>query len=57
MGLFRSDHGPENLMRISRLFRQIWSTSKYVGIEVLTTVALKSNNFWYMTPCSPLRVN
>jgi hypothetical protein len=28
-----------------------------VGIEVLTAVDMKSNIFWDVTPCSPLKVN
>jgi hypothetical protein len=29
----------------------------YVGMEVLTEVAMKSTLFWDITPCSPLKVN
>jgi hypothetical protein len=28
-----------------------------VGFEVLTAVVMKRTIFWYITPCSPLKVN
>jgi hypothetical protein len=34
-----------------------WILKKYVGFEVLTEVVMKSTVFWYITPCSPLKVN
>jgi hypothetical protein len=32
------------------------SVQVYVGFEVLTTVVMKSDIFWDITPCSPLKV-
>jgi hypothetical protein len=29
----------------------------FVGSEVLTAMVMKSNIFWDITPCSPLKVN
>jgi hypothetical protein len=32
-------------------------TGLFVGFEVLTSVIMKSSLFWYITPCSLLKVN
>jgi hypothetical protein len=31
--------------------------SDYVGTEVLIAIVVKSSIIWYITPCSPLKVN
>jgi hypothetical protein len=39
------------------LFNSAPCSSDCIGSEVLTALAVKNTIFWYIAPCSPLKVN
>jgi hypothetical protein len=45
------------LYKYKNVLRTKKTDRRFVGIEILTEVVIKSSNFWNITPCSPLKFN